>query len=275
MAKPPTIRPVTASARERINRLAEILYRFLPLSSRSPNAVTFTSIFAESDVAGYLEGQENKTQALQQGFSELYRRHKRLPSMIIRKIVPAAIEYRRYHRKPLKRTELDALSECLASLGIDMSAELAQVEIDESLPRITVPPEQLKQWLRGCDLEPALATDPLQLFEEGHFNEAVRKGAERFEDRVRDLSGLDTYGRDLMARAFSDACLLKIDSLEPENQADFQKGFKLMTMGAMAAIRNVFSHGDEERRSPEECFEMLLLLNWFFRALTVPDDTGN
>lgn len=124
MAKKLSIRRVTASVQERLNHLAAILYNFLPLTSHSSNAVTFTSIFAESNVKDYLGGNDNKMQALQQGFTELYRRHQRLPSMVIRKIVPAAIEYRRYHRKPLKRAELTALSNCLLTLGIDMSAEL-------------------------------------------------------------------------------------------------------------------------------------------------------
>lgn len=40
-----------------------------------------------------------------------------------------------------------------------------------------------------------------------------------------------------------------------------------LTMGMMSAIRNVFSHGDEEQRSPEEAFEMLLFINWLYRLL--------
>jgi len=46
---------------------------------------------------------------------------------------------------------------------------------------------------------------------------------------------------------------------------DFIEGYKLLSMGSMSAIRNIFSHSDEERRTPKECFEMLLFLNWMLR----------
>lgn len=265
--KPAAVRRVTASARERLNRLAEILYDFLPLTARSKNAVTFTSIFAESSVAHYLEGPSNKQQALEQGFAELYRRHQRLPRMIIRKVVPAAVAYRKHQRRPLQRSELDELAGCLGDLGIDMEKELSEVELDEALPRVTVPPKKLKAAFRQHDLEPEIAGDPLTLFEDGHFNEAVRKAAELYEDVVHERSEEDAYGRDLMARAFSTDELLDMARLEPENRDGFEDGYKFLAMGLTGAIRNVFSHGGEERRSPEECYEMLMFLNWMLRSL--------
>ena len=261
------VRKITAEKKERINRLAEILYHYLPLHSRSSNAITFKSIFRESSIAAYLEGPDNKRQALQKGFEKLYRYHEKLPRMVIRKIVPAAIEYWKHQRNPLVQEELDALSRCLSSLDIDMSDELSKIVIDEQLPRITVPPEKLKENLRQHDLEPAIASEPLQLFNNGHFNEAVRKAFERFEDKVRELSAIEASGRELMGKAFSTADYLDISRVENENKQSFVDGYKLLAMGSMAAIRNIFSHGDEERRSPEECFEMLLFLNWLFRYL--------
>ena len=262
MARAPAVRRITAPVRERTNRLAGILYDFLPLSSRSPSTATVRSIFAESGVEAYLDGPSNKRQALEQGLSELFRRHSRLPFTVVRKVVPAAVEYRKYRRNPLKRAELDSLTECLGELGIDMRAELADVELDQRLPRLTVPPEELTRRLRGHDLNTALASEPLELFANGHFNEAVRKAAERFEDRVRGVSEISAHGRDLMAKVFGTSGSIDTTGLQPENEEDFREGYKFLAMGVMAAVRNVFSHGDEERRSPEECFEMLLLLNW-------------
>ena len=261
------VRRITVPVQEKLNRLVANLYPFLPLSSRSSNAVTFSSVFAESGVADYLEGPRNKTQALQKGFTELYRRHRRLPYTVIRKVVPAAIDYRAYQRNPLRREEVDALSDCLYELAIDMRQELGDLSWDETLPRIRVPPTKLQEALRQHDLEPELQGEPLRLFEDGHFNEAVRKTAERFENLVHELSGLESFGRDLMARAFESGILLETERLEPENEKGFVEGYKFLAMGVTGAIRNVFSHGDEEKRSPEECFEMLLLLNWMLRGI--------
>ena len=268
MQKNRATRRITAPVRERLDRLAEVLADFLPMTSSSSNTTTFRTIFAESRVEHYLDvDARNKTQQLQKGLVELYRRHEKLPFTVVRKIVPAAVRYRKAKRRPLKRDEVEALGDCLADLGIDMVEELGQIELDENLPRITVPPRKLKEWLREHDLDLTIASEPLELFEAGHFNEAVRKAAERFESRVREAYGLNAYGHDLMAKAFSDGSRINLAALRLENREAFQRGYKLLAMGMMASIRNVFSHGDEERRAPEECFELLLFINWLSRAL--------
>lgn len=145
-------------------------------------------------------------------------------------------------------------------LDIDMRKELGAIIVDEQLPRVTVAPEKLKESLRQHGLDPAIASEPLQLFENGHFNEAVRKAFERFEDRVQEVSAIKASGRELMGRAFPNDNYLELSGVELENRDSFVDGYKLLSMGSMAAIRNIFSHGDEERRSPEECLEMLLFL---------------
>lgn len=55
--------------------------------------------------------------------------------------------------------------------------------------------------------------------------------------------------------------ILPLNSLSTENEKSFQEGYQLLAMGSMGVIRNIFSHGDENTWSPEECFEMLLFLN--------------
>lgn len=243
------------------------MYPFLPLSSQSNQAVTFSSIFAESRIEYYLRGPENKRQALQKGFVNLFRYHERLPLTIIRKIVPAAIAYRKYKRKPLKQVEVDNLVQCLLDLGIDMRDEFSRLEIDETLPRISVPPERLMEQLRHHELAPAISGEPLELFQDGHFNEAVRRACEKYEARIQQISSSDENGRSLMGKAFSTSVFLDLNGIEDGNKQSFIEGYKHLTMGVMASIRNIFSHGDEERRSPEECYEMFLLVNWLFRFI--------
>ncbi len=260
-------RRVTVDRRALINELVEVITGFLPLSSYSSNAVTFQTIFKESNIHHYLNNGANKTQKLQDGFTNLYRYHERLPWTIIRKIVPAAINYRRHKRDPLTQMEIDKLSDILFNLGIDMRKELADIEIDETLPRITVPPEELKERLEQHDLDPKIAIEPLELFKNGHFNEAVRKACEIFEDNVRGLSGSTNYGRPLMGEVFKDDSYLLVEQIQSLNRKDFVDGYQHLAMGAMAAIKNIFGHGNEERRSPEECYEMLLFVNWLWRYL--------
>lgn len=265
--KKKSVRTLTTEKRVQLGKLVDVLYDFLPLSSYSKNTITFTTIFAESSVERYLGGEQNKRSALEKAWTNVYRYHERLPKILIRKIVPASIDYRMHQRRPLTRAELQNLSDILFSLGIDMRDELEAVDINETLPGITVPPKELEERLRKHDLDPSVFEDPLQLFSDGHFNEAVRKAGEIFEDRVQGLSGISSSGRDLMAKAFADGTWINIDLIQPENQSGFIDGYRFLTMGAMASIRNIFSHGDEEARTPEECFEMLLFINWLLRCL--------
>jgi uncharacterized protein (TIGR02391 family) len=258
---------ITADKKAKINELVEIVHSFLPLSSRSKSAITFTTIFKESKVDRYLN-MDNKKQALQNGFENVFRYHPKLPKKLFRKIVPAAIEYRRFKRNPLTKEELNTLIKRLDAMGVNMKAELSKIEIDESLPEIQVPPSELLIRLLNHPLEGELATEPVSLFKNGHFNEAVRKASERFEARIQNLTGFKEIGKSLMGKAFTiQAPAILLNTLSTENEKSFQEGYMHLAMGTMASIRNIFSHGDENTRSPEECFEMLMYLNWLFRHL--------
>ena len=262
------VRTIKANIKSRISDLVNIIHTFLPFTSRAKNSVTFYSIFKESNVDKYLNKSLPKKQALQLGFENLFRHHKKLPYIIIRKIVPNAINYRRYKRNPIKKDEIIKLNECLLSLNINMQKELLSIEIDETIPEIKVPPEKLVKRLEDHPLVKEIASEPLELFKNGHFNESVRKSAERFEKRVQQISHINDIGKNLMARVFKlESPIIKLNSLSTENEKGIQEGFQLMAMGMMRAIRNVFSHGDENQRSPEECYEMLLFINWLFKKL--------
>ncbi len=267
-AKYKSVRRITASKKDLIRRLTDIIYPFLPLSARSKSTITFKSIFGESNIEKYLEGHENKKQALQQGFENLFRYNQKLPYTIIRKIVPAAIEYRRFKRNPLKQDELNSLIRVLEELGIMMGPELRKIELDETVPDIQVPPNELVKRLENHPLVEEISSEPLSLFKNGHFNEAVRKSAERFEKKVQDITRSSDIGKNLMSRIFNiSSHVISLNSLSNDNEKGIQEGYMYMTMGMIRAIRNVFSHGDEDQRSPEECYEMLLFLNWLFRLL--------
>lgn len=262
------VRRITADKKALIGELVEILYDFLPLSSRSKNAVTFYSIFGESRVDNYLDKGSHKSAQLQSGFENLIRYHKNLPFTVIRKVVPAAIEYRKYKRDPLRQEELDALIDALEDLDIDMRSELSSITIDETVPEIQVPPDELVKRLENHPLVPEIGSEPLQQFKNGHFNESVRKATERFEVKVQQQSGSTDIGKRLMSRVFSQPSpSIALNSLSTDNERGIQEGYQYMTMGMMQAIRNIFSHGDEDQRSPEEAYEMLLFINWLFRQL--------
>lgn len=265
---PKAVRRVTADKKVLIGEMVEVLYHFLPLKSRGKGAVHYYSIFKESKVHKYLGKSPNKKHQLQSGFENIYRYHQNLPFTIIRKIIQASIGYRRHKRDPLKREELNTLSDLLFQLGIDMKAEIDSIVLDESVPEIQVPTEELIKRLEQHPLVPEIVSEPLQQFKNGHFNESVRKAAERYESKVQQLSGSTDIGKKLMSRTFAlPSPAVKINSLVTENEKSAQEGFQYLSMGMMQAIRNIFSHGDEDQRSPEEAYEMLMFINWLFRQL--------
>lgn len=98
-----------------------------------------------------------------------------------------------------------------------------------------------------------------------------QKRKKQLENVVQKISNIDSFGRDLMAQAFKDDTYINTINIKPQNKAGFVNGFKFLSMGAMVSIRNVFSHADEEGRTPEECYEILLFINWIFRFLKLED----
>jgi uncharacterized protein (TIGR02391 family) len=258
---------ITAGVKTQIFELCNLLYNFLPLSSYNKNAITFKKIFTESKVHKYLIG-NNKKQQLQGVWENVFRYHPKLPFTLIRKIIQPSIDYRMNQRNPLTKKELDKLKDILFELGIDMKAEIGKVSLNEELTVIKVPPVQLVERLTSHPLVKEISSEPLQLFRNGHFNESVRKACERFEVKVQTISGLNEIGKGLMSKCFGlNTPFIPLNPMSTENERGIQEGFQFMSMGAMRGIRNIFSHGDANQKPPEECYEMLLFINWLFRQL--------
>lgn len=149
-----------------------------------------------------------------------------------------------------------------------MRSEIRKVSLKEELPLIKVPPAQLIDRLSNHPLVIEISTEPLQLFKNGHFNESVRKACERFEVKVQSISGLTEIGKSLMSKCFGlNSTIIPLNSLSTDNEIGIQEGYQFMSMGVMRGIRNIFSHGDANQKPPEECYEMLLFVNWLFRQL--------
>jgi len=262
-------RTITAPVRERIYRLVDIIQSFLPLTSYYDHVTTFQTIFDESNVKKYLgKNRRPKRVRLQEGFVKLFRHHQKLPYTVIRKIIPAGIEYRRNERSPITRDEIEELIACLNALEIKMEKEIREITIDESLPEIQPPPPELVKRLENHPLVEEIESEPLQLFKDGHYNDAVRKACERYETKIHNASGSSRFGKNLMSHAFSVSNpAIRLNDLQSENEKNFQEGFMYLSMGMMQAMRNVFSHGSEQHRMAEEAYEMIFFINWMFRKL--------
>ena len=262
-------RRLTADKRSQINRLVDIIKSFLPLTTYRNSADSFENIFKESRVHKYLGKKKlPKRKRLYKGFSKVYQQHQRIPYTILRKVLQQGEAYRRHDRNPIRTEEIEELRDCLEKLELDLDDELSGIELNPNLPKIEVAPKELVNRLENHPLVEEIRSDPLQQFKDGHFNEAVRKACEKFEVKVKKLSNQDGTGSGLMGPAFNPQDpQIPINDLQTENDKNEQEGFQKLAMGMMSGIRNIFSHGDEDRRTPEEAFEMLLFTNWMFRKL--------
>ena len=107
-----------------------------------------------------------------------------------------------------------------------------------------------------------------RLVEDGHFAEAVRAALQRFEFEVQERSGWQALGgKDLMAQVFNVADpLLRITSSR-RGRSTGQEGYAFLTMGAMLAFRNEYSHGAKVDLSSAEAMEQLSFVSFLFRWL--------
>ena len=199
---------------------------------------------------------------------KLFRYHEKLPYTIFRKTITASVKYRKYKYKPITRNEVDKLGQILLQLGIDLIREFNDIDLEQFNTIITVPPNELIKRLESHPLCEQIYSEPLELFKNGHFNEAVRKATERFEVEIQDRTGSTDIGKGLMSKTFKlNNPDIQLNNLSTENEKGIQEGFQFLTMGMMRAMRNIFSHGDEDQRPAEEAYEMLLFINWLFKQL--------
>lgn len=106
------------------------------------------------------------------------------------------------------------------------------------------------------------------LFVDGHFSQAVFEALKALEQKVRDLSGLDLSGRDLMTKAFSGAPPLIDLSVESgQSGRDEQEGLRFVFMGLIQGIRNPKGHSLVRQDDPQRALEYLGTVSVLFRRL--------
>lgn len=118
------------------------------------------------------------------------------------------------------------------------------------------------------DLHPRIRQAAQDLYFDGHLSNAIFDAFKAVEARVRELSGLDASGRDLMAKAFGGETPAIRVGLEPgQSGRDEQEGLKLIFMGAIQGIRNPKAHGIVEQESAERAFEYLAFASLLLHRL--------
>ena len=111
------------------------------------------------------------------------------------------------------------------------------------------------------------------LFRDGHHQDAVRKAAQRYVNRVAELAAddpgaRDRQGVDLINRVFSeDSPVLAFNPRLSLTQRDEHNGYCFLGVGLMLAVRNVMTHTDDHGLTPTGAFEWLAFISAMHRRL--------
>lgn len=133
----------------------------------------------------------------------------------------------------------DGIARAIANLDsiIDMFVE----RLDESGE---TPAGQAARAFEGLDLHPEILRAAGQLFEDGHYAQAVDAACKVLVALIRMRSGReDLSGTELMQHVFSPKSpVLRFSGLTTESERDEQQGMMFLYSGAMLALRNPRAH---------------------------------
>lgn len=260
---------ITKARRDQIERLAAALAEIAP--STSPGSgFCVRKVAHDMGLKDCWKKQKNKKADIAHLLENVIRRYPRKPKALVLAIVRGGVAWKARKGEQVTHEDLNSIAEPMEALGFRIGKDLQAIEIPEP-SRIRHPSQDMVTLLNRLELHEALADDIAEMFRDGHFNEAVRKALERFEKYVQDAIGdHKTFGRDLMAKAFGgNAPPIALNALKTANDWSEQEGFKLLTMGAMSGMRNLYSHGDVAQMSAMDAIERLCFVSLLFKRVAI------
>lgn len=109
----------------------------------------------------------------------------------------------------------------------------------------------------------------IELYKDGHFDEAVRKASQRFLNRIQEGLGLPRqHGTPLIEKAFSsDNPLLAFNDRETPTERNEHNGFRHLGVGLALGLRNVLSHEDDYGLTATTALEWMAFISAMHRRL--------
>lgn len=99
------------------------------------------------------------------------------------------------------------------------------------------------------------------------YSNSVLDAIQFLGDRIREMSGEDGDGYDLMGRVFNDKSpKIKVNRLRTQTEKNIQNGTMLLLQGFYRAIRNERVH-EKKDDSEQEAYELILFLNHILRIV--------
>lgn len=119
------------------------------------------------------------------------------------------------------------------------------------------------------DLHPEIGI-AIPLFQDGHYQDAVRRAAQRFVNRVAfESEREDMHGRGLMNHVFSadKPILVFTERRFTPTERNIHNGFRSLAVGLSEAVRNIYTHEDHIEVNSIEAMEWLAFISAMHRRL--------
>jgi uncharacterized protein (TIGR02391 family) len=257
---------ITAGRKRLIGELAELLAGIAPATAMG-KGFCVKRIADSKGLGKCWKDKSNKRKSIAAFLEAVFRKYPQKPKKVVLAIVAGGVEWSARRGRVVTRDELTAIATKMKELGFKVHKELAKLRLPDP-SRVAPPPLDLAALIDRLDLHESLRDDCLTMFKNGHLNEAVRKALERFEKKSQDATGDQSIGKDLMGRTFSrNNPLIPINAGTAGNDPSEQEGFMHLTMGAMAGMRNLYSHGDVATMSSMDALERLAFVSLLFKRV--------
>lgn len=260
-------RRITAGRKKLIEQLAVLLAEIAPATSRGKSSFCVRNIALAKKHQKLWKDKSNKKKSIAHYLEGVFRSFPHTPKKVVLEIVEGGVVWKANKGVAVSREHLGKIDAVLLQLEVQATKELAKVKLPDP-SKVAPPPLDLQGTADRLELHPALKDDCLAMFKAGHVNEAVRKALERFEKRIQDETGDHDIGKTLMAKAFNlQTGTIRINDGTQGNDDSEQEGFMHLTMGAMAGMRNLYSHGDVDTMTPMDAFERLAFVSLLFKRV--------
>ena len=117
-------------------------------------------------------------------------------------------------------------------------------------------------------LHPAIISSSLGQYRNGHLRDAVLNGVIAVFDLIRDRTGLDLDGKELVGQAFGrDRGRLVFSEIKTETGRNDQKGFLQIYEGIYTEVRNVKAHSLNHDLNEQKTIQYLVTLSLLARRV--------
>ncbi|MDH4246195.1 MAG: TIGR02391 family protein [Deltaproteobacteria bacterium] len=117
-------------------------------------------------------------------------------------------------------------------------------------------------------IHPKVKESSFQLFNDGYFTQAVQEGIKALFEYIREKSGLQMDGINLIERVFNEKNpLLYLKSLSLASEKNERVGYGMMLSGLYTGVRNVIAHQSGNQIFVLHAYEIIVTTSFLCRKL--------